>query len=68
MEKVYIYYEIPSSKDSYRVRIDTLPQNNRTKLWVLSYGVAVVVIVSKGKSVKKFLVQEWLEEESISKK
>ena len=58
MGKVYIYHEIPSSKDSYRVRIDTLPQNNRTKLRALSYGVAIIVIVSKGKAVKKFLVQE----------
>ena len=52
MEKVYRYYEIPSSEDSYRVRVDTVSQNNLTKLRALSYGVAVIVIVSKGKTVK----------------
>ena len=52
MEKVYRYYEIPSSEDSYRVHVDTMPQNNLTKLRTLRYGVAVIVIVSKGKTVK----------------
>ena len=53
MEKVYRYYKIPSSDDSYRVRIDTVSQNSRTKpLQALSYGVAVIVIVSKEKAVK----------------
>ena len=52
MEKVSRYYEIPSSEDSYRVRVDTLSQNNLTKLRALIYGVAVIVIVSKGKTVK----------------
>ena len=47
MEKVYRYYEIPSSEDSYRVRVDTVSQNNLTKLRALSYGVAVIVIISK---------------------
>ena len=32
MEKVYKYYETPSSEDSYRVRVDTASQNNLTKL------------------------------------
>ena len=54
MEKVYRYYQIASSQDSYRVCIDTLSQNNRTKLRALSYGVTVVVIVSKGKAVKNY--------------
>ena len=52
MEKVYRYYEIPSSEDSYRVRVDTVSQNNLAKLRALSYGVAVIVIVSIGKAVK----------------
>ena len=52
MEKVYRYYETPSSEDSYRVRVDTASQNNLTKLRALSYRVAVIVIVSKGKAVK----------------
>ena len=52
MEKVYRYYKIPSSDDSYRVRVDTVSQNNLTKLTALSYGIAVIVIVSKGKAVK----------------
>ena len=52
VEKVYGYHEIPSSQDSYRVRVDTVSQNNLTKLQALSYGVAVIVIVSKGKAVK----------------
>ena len=52
MEKVYRYYEIPSSEDSYRVRVDTVSQNNLTKLQASSYGVTVIVIVSKGKAVK----------------
>ena len=52
MEKVYRYHEIPSSEDSYRVHVDTVSQNNLTKLQALNYGVAVVVIVSKGKAVK----------------
>ena len=52
MEKVYRYHEIPSSEDSCRVRADTMSQNNLTKLRALSYGVAVIVIVSKGKAVK----------------
>ena len=46
------YYEIPSSEDSYKARVDTVSQNNLTKLRALSYGVAVIVIVSKGKAVK----------------
>ena len=37
MEKVYRYYEIPSSEDSYRVRVDTVSQNNLTKLQALCY-------------------------------
>ena len=28
MEKVYKYYKIAVSEDSYGVRIDTMPQNN----------------------------------------
>ena len=52
MEEAQRYYEIPSSEDSYRVRVDTVSQNNLTKLRALSYGVAVKVIVSKGKVVK----------------
>ena len=52
MEKVYRYYQIASSEDSYKVCIDTVSQNNRTKLQALSYGVAVIVIVSKEKAVK----------------
>ena len=28
MEKIYKYYEIAVSEDSYRMRIDTVPQNN----------------------------------------
>ena len=52
MKKVYRYYEIPSSEYSYRVRVDTVSQNNLTILRALSYGVAVIVIVSKGKAVK----------------
>ena len=47
MEKVYRYYEKTSSEDSYRVRVDNL-----AKLRALSYGVAVIVIVSIGKAVK----------------
>ena len=31
MEKVYKYYEIPSSEDSDRVCVDTVSQNNFTK-------------------------------------
>ena len=53
MEKVYRYYEIPSPEDSYRVCVDTVSQDNLTKLQALSYGVAAIVIVSKGKAVKK---------------
>ena len=52
MEKVYRYYEILSPVDSHRVRVDTVSQNNLTKLRALSYRVAVIVIVSKGKAVK----------------
>ena len=52
MEKIYRYYETPSSEDSYRVRVDTASQNNLTKLRALSYRVAVIVIVSKGKTGK----------------
>ena len=51
MEKVCRYYEIPS-EDFYRVRIDTMSQNNFTKLQALSYGVAVIEPVSKGKALK----------------
>ena len=50
MEKVYRYYETASSEDFYRLHI--VSQNNRTKLRALSYGVAVIVIVPKGKAVK----------------
>ena len=50
MEKVYRYYEIPSSEDSSRVRV--YQQNNLTKLRALSYRVAVIVIVAEGKAVK----------------
>ena len=53
MENVYRYYQTASSEDSYRVCIDTVSQNNCTKLRALSYGVAVIVIVSKGKAVRK---------------
>ena len=37
MEKVYRYYEIPSFEGSYRVCVDTVSQNNLTKLrlWVM---------------------------------
>ena len=28
MEKIYKYYEIAVSEDSYRMRIDTVSQNN----------------------------------------
>ena len=52
MEKVYRYYEILLFEESYRVRINTVSQKNRTKLRAFSYGVAVIVIVSKGKAVK----------------
>ena len=52
MEKVCRYCEIPSSEDSYRVRVDAVSQNNLTKPRALSYRVAVIVIVSKGKTVK----------------
>ena len=52
MENVYRYYEILFSEDPYRLRVDTASQNNLTKLRALSYGVAVIVIVSKGKAVK----------------
>ena len=52
MEKVYRYYKIPSSEDSYRVRVDSVSQNNLTKLRALSYGAPVIIIVSKGKAVK----------------
>ena len=52
MEKVHRYYEILSSEDSCRVRVDTVSQNNLTKLLALSYGVAVIVIVSKEKAEK----------------
>ena len=52
MVKVYRYYQIASFEDSYRVCIDTVSQNNRTKLRALSYRVAVIVIVSKGKAVE----------------
>ena len=52
MGKVYRYNEIPSSEDSYKVRVDTVSQNNLSKLCALSYGVAVIVIVSTGKAVK----------------
>ena len=52
IEKVYRYYKIPSSEDSHRVSVDTVSQNNLTKLRALNYGVAVIVIVSKGKEWK----------------
>ena len=52
MEKVHRYYVITSSEDSYRVRVDTVSQNSLTKLQASSYGVAVIVTVSKGKAVK----------------
>ena len=52
MEKVYRYYEIPSSEDTYRVSVDTVSWNNLTKLQTSSYGVPVIVIVSKGKTAK----------------
>ena len=52
MGKVYRHNETPSSEDSYRVRVDTVSQNNLSKLRTLSYGVAVIVIVSEGKAVK----------------
>ena len=42
MEKVNRYYQIAPSVDSYRVCIDTVSQNNPTKLRALSYGVAVM--------------------------
>ena len=34
------------------MRIDAVSQNNFTKLRALSYGVAVIEIVSKGKALK----------------
>ena len=46
MKKVYKYYEIASSEDSYKVCIDTVSQNTATKLRALSYRVAVIVLVS----------------------
>ena len=52
MKKVYKYYEIASSEDSYKVCIDTVSQNTATKLRALSYRVAVIVLVSNEKSVK----------------
>ena len=52
MEKNYRYYKIPSSKEFYRVRLNTVLQNNIYKLQALRYGVAVVIVVSKEKLVK----------------
>ena len=52
MEKVYRYYEIPSSEGCYKVGIANVSQNNLTELRVLSYGVAIIVIAYKGKALK----------------
>ena len=52
MDKGQRYYEIPSSEDSYRDRVDTVSQNDLTKLLALCYGVVVIVIVSTRKTVK----------------
>ena len=52
MEKNCRYYKIASSKEFYRVHLNTVLQNNLCKLRALRYGVGVVIVVSKEKSVK----------------
>ena len=39
MERVYKYYEIAASEESYRVRSKTVAQNN--KYLLLNYGLRV---------------------------
>ena len=51
MEKVYKYYKIAASEDSYRVGI-LCHKITATKFQDLSYGVVVIIIVSERKPMK----------------
>ena len=52
MEKVYQYYEIASSEDLTECALILCQIITATKLRALSYGVAVIKIVSKEKAMQ----------------